>query len=179
MKDDKDAVAAQKSSQTVDPRGQVIEDVRDKAVVQDEPVDLDREIQEEIENTDPDRWRYQTERTKELKRPEPILCDSSADSGEEDEANKEERTSDDAYFKQTMTEMGKKRNKAFMKQLGDEVLKFVERVEHKSPGDDSVHVQNARFDGQCMYRYRDELGREMIFASYVDHIICCTTDKGL
>ncbi len=56
-----------------------------------------------------------------------------------------------------------------------EVLKFVERVEHKSPGDDSVHVQNTRFekllDGQYMYRYRDELGREMIFASYVDHII--------
>ncbi len=23
------------------------------------------------------------------------------------------------------------------------------------------------------------VGREMIFASYVDHIICCTTDKGL
>ncbi len=37
----------------------MIEDVREKAVVQDEPVDLDREIQEEIENTDPDRWRYQ------------------------------------------------------------------------------------------------------------------------
>jgi hypothetical protein len=32
----------------------------------------------------------------------------------------------------------------------------VERVEYKSPGDDSVHVQNARFeklhDDQCMYR---------------------------
>ncbi len=60
--------------------------------------------------------------------------------------------------------MGKKRNKAIkmklpavkltdprvskevkkMKQLGDEVLKFVERVEYKSLGDDSVHVQNAR-----------------------------------
>jgi hypothetical protein len=81
-------------------------------VVEDEPVDLDREIQEEIENTDPNRWRYPTERTKELKRPEPTLCDSSPDSGEEEEVNKEERTSDDAYFKQTMTEMGKKRNKA-------------------------------------------------------------------
>jgi hypothetical protein len=63
-----------------------------------------------------------------------------------------------------MTKMGKKRNKAIkmklpavkltdprvskevkkMKQLGDEVLKFVERVEYKSLGDDSVHVQNAR-----------------------------------
>jgi hypothetical protein len=31
-----------------------------KVVVLDEPVDLDREIQEEIESTDPDRWRYQT-----------------------------------------------------------------------------------------------------------------------
>ena len=30
--------------------------------------------------------------------------------------------------------------KVFMKQLGDEVLKFVERVEYKSPGDDSVYV---------------------------------------
>ena len=51
----------------------MIEDVRDRVVVQDEPVDLDREIQEEIESIDPDRWRYQTERTKELKRPEPTL----------------------------------------------------------------------------------------------------------
>jgi hypothetical protein len=67
-----------------------MEDARDKVVGQDEPVDLHREIQEEIESTDPDRWTYQTERTKELKRPEPILCDSSSDSGEEDEANKEE-----------------------------------------------------------------------------------------
>ena len=50
-----------------------MEDVRDKVAVQDEPVDLDREIQEEIESTDPDRWRYQTERTKELKRPEPTF----------------------------------------------------------------------------------------------------------
>jgi hypothetical protein len=108
LKDDKNAVAAQKSAQTVDSTEQVMEDARDKVAVQDEPVDLDREIQEEIESTDPDRWRYQTERTKELKRPEPVLCDSSADSGEEDEANKEERTSDDAYFKQTMIEMGKK-----------------------------------------------------------------------
>jgi hypothetical protein len=108
LKDDKDAVAAQKSAQTEDARGPVTEDTRDKVVVEDEPVDLDREIQEEIENTDPDRWRYQTERTKELKRPEPTLCDSSPDSGEEDKVNKEERTSDDAYFKQTMIEMGKK-----------------------------------------------------------------------
>ncbi len=77
----------------------MIEDARDKVVIQDEPVDLDREIQEEIESTDPDRWRYQTERTKELKRLESVLCDSSPDSGEEDETNKEERTSDDAYFK--------------------------------------------------------------------------------
>ncbi len=75
------------------------EDSRDKVVVEDEPVDLDREIQEEIENTDPDPWRYQTERTKELKRTDPTLCDSSPDSGQEEEVNKEESTSDDAYFK--------------------------------------------------------------------------------
>ena len=59
-----------------------------------------------------------------------------------------------------------------MKQLGEEVLKFVERVEYKSTGDNNVHVQNARFeklhDDQC--RYRHEVGREMIFASYVDDI---------
>jgi hypothetical protein len=90
----------------------VIKDARDRVVVQDETVDLDREMQKEIESIDPDRWRYQTERTKELNRPEPTLCDSSPDSGEEEEANTEERTSDDAYFKETMTEMGKKRNKA-------------------------------------------------------------------
>ena len=108
LKNDKDAVAAQKSAQTVDSR----EDTRARVWLQDEPVDLDREIQEEIESTDPDRWRYQTERTKALKRPEPTLCDSSPDSGEEEEANAEERTSDDAYFKEAMTEMGKKRNKA-------------------------------------------------------------------
>jgi hypothetical protein len=108
LKDDKDAVAEQKSAQK-DARGPVTEDSRDKVVVEDEPVDLDREIQEEIENTDPDRWRYQTERTKEMKGTDPTLCDSSPDSGEEEEVNKEECTSDDAYFKQTMTEMGKKR----------------------------------------------------------------------
>ncbi len=60
LKDDKDAVAAQKSAQTEDSRGQGTEDARDKVVVEDELVDLDKEIQEEIENTDPDRWRYQT-----------------------------------------------------------------------------------------------------------------------
>ncbi len=36
---------------------------------------------------------------------------------EEDEANKEERTSDDAYLKQTMTEIGKERNKAIKMKL--------------------------------------------------------------
>ncbi len=75
-KDTKDTVATQKSSQTEDSRGQVTEDTRDKVVVEDELVDLDREIQEEIENTGPDRWRYQTERTKELKRTESTVCDS-------------------------------------------------------------------------------------------------------
>ena len=85
--------------QTVDSRGEMIEDTRDKVVVQDEPLDLNnRDIQEEIESTDPDCWRYQTERTTELKRTEPTLCDSSPDSGEEEEGNKEERTSDDTYY---------------------------------------------------------------------------------
>jgi hypothetical protein len=67
-------------NQQTDTRGPVTEDSRDK----------------------------ETERTEELKRTDPTLCDSSPDSGEEEEVNKEERTSDDAYFKQTMTEMGKK-----------------------------------------------------------------------
>jgi hypothetical protein len=44
----KDAVAAQKSAQTVDSRGQVIEDARDKVVVLDEPMDLDREMRQGI-----------------------------------------------------------------------------------------------------------------------------------
>ncbi len=89
----------------------MIEDTRDKVVVLDEPVDLDREIQEEIESTDPDRWRYQIERTKKLKRSEPTLCDSSPDSVEEEEVNIVERISDNTYFKQAMIEMGKTRNK--------------------------------------------------------------------
>ncbi len=49
--------------------------------------------------------------------PEPTLCDSSPDSGEEDEVNKEERTSDDEYFKQTIIEMGKKGNKTIKMKL--------------------------------------------------------------
>jgi hypothetical protein len=128
LKDDKDAVATQKSAQT--------EDTRDKVVVEDEPVDLDREIQEEIKNTDPDRWKYQTERTKELMRSESTLCDSSPDSGEEEEVNKEERTSDDACFKQTMTEMGKKRNKSIkiklpaVKLTDPRVPKEVKKMKH-------------------------------------------------
>ena len=38
----------------------------------------------------------------------------------------------------------KSASKAFMKQLGEEVLKFVERVECKCPGDNNVRVQNAK-----------------------------------
>ena len=46
-------------------------------------------------------------------------------------------------------------SKSFMKKLGEEVLKFVERVEYKSPGNINVRVQNAKLEklheDQCMY----------------------------
>ena len=73
-------------------------------------------------------------------------------------------------------------SKAFMKQLGKEVEGFSEKVEYTdSKGEKKTEY--ARFEklvtDQCMYRYRDAQGREMIFASYVDDIICCTTDPEL
>ena len=76
-------------------------------------------------------------------------------------------------------------SKAFMNQLGQEIEKFAERVEATDPKNPNgpKRVTFGRFErlitDQCMYRYRDELGREMIFASYVDDIICCTTDREL
>ena len=46
-----------------------------------------------------------------------------------------------------------------------------------------MKVEYTRFErlvtDQCMFRYKDVRGREMIFASYVDDIICCTTDLEL
>ena len=75
---------------------------------------------------------------------------------------------------------------AFMKQLGDEVLKFEERVEttvRDPDGKTRKRVEYARFErlmtDQCIYRYVDTQGREMIFLSYVDDIICSTTDVDL
>jgi hypothetical protein len=81
----------------------------------------------------------------------------------------------------------------FMTQLGEEILKFEERVEvSKSEKDDSTstttgarekQVERARFQrmlsDQCIYTYRDAMGREMIFLSYVDDIICATNDLEL
>ena len=73
-------------------------------------------------------------------------------------------------------------SKAFMKQLGSEVESFSEKVEYKD-ADGKTKVECARFErlvtDQCMFRYKDARGREMIFASYVDDIICCTTDLEL
>jgi hypothetical protein len=73
-------------------------------------------------------------------------------------------------------------SKAFMKHLGPEIEGFSEKVEFKD-ADGKIKVQYASFErlvtDQCMYRYKDARGREMIFASYVDDIICCTTDLEL
>jgi len=69
-----------------------------------------------------------------------------------------------------------------MKHLGPEIEGFSEKVEFKD-ADGKIKVQYASFErlvtDQCMYRYKDARGREMIFASYVDDIICCTTDLEL
>ena len=73
-------------------------------------------------------------------------------------------------------------SKAFMKQLGEEIEKFTENVEYKDAAG-KERKETACFKrlitDQCMYRYKDAKGREMIFASYVDDIICCTTDLEL
>ena len=71
---------------------------------------------------------------------------------------------------------------AFMKQLGDEVMKFEEKVVTTvtdAKGKKSSRVEYVKFErlmsDQCIYRYTDSEGREMIFLSYVDDIICSTT----
>ena len=82
---------------------------------------------------------------------------------------------------------------SFMKQLGDEILKFEERVTTVVPdevsgrkgesGKTRTRVEYCKFQrtltDQCVYVYRDSLGREMLFLSYVDDIICATTDVDL
>ena len=62
-----------------------------------------------------------------------------------------------------------------MKQLGSEIEGFSEKVEYKD-ADEKIKVQYASFERLV---YKDARGREMIFASYVDDIICCTTDLDL
>jgi hypothetical protein len=68
-----------------------------------------------------------------------------------------------------------------MKQLGSEIEGFSEKVEYKDVNG-KLKVEYARFErlvtDQCMFRYKDA-GREMMFAIYVDDIICCTTDLEL
>lgn len=82
---------------------------------------------------------------------------------------------------------------SFMKQLSDEILKFEERVTVVVPdevsdrkgekGKTRTKVEYCKFQrtltDQCIYVYRDSLGREMLFLSYVDDIICATTDVEL
>ena len=82
---------------------------------------------------------------------------------------------------------------SFMKQLSDRILSFTERVETDVLSDAGEanagkakarkRVEVAGFEktltDQCMYVYRDSIGREMIFLSYVDDIVCATTDKDL
>jgi hypothetical protein len=70
-------------------------------------------------------------------------------------------------------------SKAFMKQLRSEIEGLSEKMEYKDVNE-KKKVEYARFErlvtDQCMFRYKDARGREMIFASYVDDIICCTTN---
>ena len=80
----------------------------------------------------------------------------------------------------------KNSGKLFMRQLGEEILKFEERVMTESKNQNGTvesQVDIARFErmrsDQCMYVYKDRLGRHMIFLSYVDDIILATTDKEL
>ena len=80
----------------------------------------------------------------------------------------------------------KNSGKLFMRQLGEEILKFEEHVVTEIKGRDGnleKQVDIARFErmrsDQCMYVYKDKLGRHMIFLSYVDDIILATTDKEL
>ena len=53
----------------------------------------------------------------------------------------------------------KSASKTFMKQVGEEVLKFVERVEYNLVITMCVHVQNAKLEkiheDQCLYRYQN------------------------
>ena len=77
----------------------------------------------------------------------------------------------------------------FMKQLAEEILKFQERVEVETEQDDKGKTTKQRRvvmtgfvrlrSDLCMFRYEDELGREMYFLSYVDDIIFASSDPGL
>jgi hypothetical protein len=57
-----------------------------------------------------------------------------------------------------------------MKQFGSEIEGFSEKVEYKDVNG-KMKVEYARFErlvtDQCMFRYKDARGREMIFASCV------------
>ena len=73
----------------------------------------------------------------------------------------------------------------FMKQLGEEILKFEEPVQATAvdKGARSSRVELVRFhrlkSDMCVYVYKDDLGREMYFLSYVDDIIFASTDEQL
>ena len=70
--------------------------------------------------------------------------------------------------------------------LGEAIMAFEERVEVQTAGVDGhkgKSVDVSRFErmktDQCMYSYKDALGRHMVFLSYVDDIILATTDTEL
>ena len=72
-----------------------------------------------------------------------------------------------------------------MKQLGEEILKFEEPVQSTAAGKaaQSSRVEPVRFhrlkSDMCVYVYKDDLGREMYFLSYVDDIIFASTNEQL
>ena len=80
----------------------------------------------------------------------------------------------------------KNSGKLFMKQLGEAIMAFEERVDvqtagvegHKGRSVDVSRFERMKTD-QCMYSYIDGLGRHMVFLSYVDDIILATTDTEL
>ena len=72
----------------------------------------------------------------------------------------------------------KNSGKAFVQKLGREILAFEEIFIDKSGREGKAQFQRLPSD-QCIFRYRDSLGREMILLHYVDDIVCATTDPDL
>jgi len=70
-------------------------------------------------------------------------------------------------------------SKAFMQQFGSKIEGFTENGEYDD-GNGKTIVEYARFErlvtDQCIYRYKDARGREIIFASCADDVTCFTAD---